>query len=122
MSNREPLPPFVIQRIEHILAADWKKLSLLLDPGLRYVHATGVRHDKAEYLKFLSQRIQILAMEIQDHEIHTGEDVIFLTGRLKQTIVRPAEPAPVEVCSWITEVWRRNAQWQLCVFQSTRES
>lgn len=41
MPSTQELPTFIDQRLEHILAKDWGKLSQLLDEELRYVHATG---------------------------------------------------------------------------------
>lgn len=114
------LPDFVGERTRALLAGDWATLEGLLDAQLCYVHATGVRHDKPQYLRFVKERIRFLAIELQAPGVALCGEAAVITGRLRQSIWRAGEQAPVEVHSWITEVWRRTDRWRLYAFQSTR--
>lgn len=114
------VPDFVGERTQALLAGEWTRLEGLLDAQLCYVHATGVRHDKPQYLRFVRERIRLLAIELQAPQVRLCGDVTVITGRLRQSIVRAGEEAPVEVQSWITEVWRKTDRWRLYAFQSTR--
>lgn len=114
------VPDFVGERAQALLTGDWQALERLLDGQLCYVHATGVRHDKPQYLRFVKERIRFLAIELQVPQVVQYGDIAVITGCLRQSIVRVKEEAPVEVQSWVTEVWRKTDHWRLCAFQSTR--
>jgi hypothetical protein len=47
MGATAALPPFVLARQQALISRDWASLERLLDPALRYVHATGVCHETA---------------------------------------------------------------------------
>lgn len=115
------LPDFVTDRTSQVVAGAWEKLERLLDDELCYVHATGARHNKQEYLKFVKKRIRIVAIEVQDAKVWRTDEAVVLTGLLVQTIVRSGEVNSVEVRSWITEIWKKRTDWKLYAFQSTRQ-
>ncbi len=114
------LPAFVRERQHALLSRNWAQLEALLDPDLRYVHATGVRHDKSAYLAFVRERIRVEALDLDVVALWPGEASVVLTGRLRQRLVRAGETAAVEAESWVTEVWRQADGWRLLAFQSTR--
>lgn len=114
------VPDFVGERAQALLTGDWHALEGLLDGQLCYVHATGVRHDKPQYLHFVKERIRFLSIELQAPQVVQCGDIAVITGCLRQSIVRAQEKVPVEVQSWVTEVWRKTDRWRLCAFQSTR--
>jgi hypothetical protein len=115
------LPDFVTDRTSQVVAGAWENLERLLDDELCYVHATGARHNKQEYLKFVKERIRIVAIEVQDAKVWRTDEAVVITGLLVQTIVRSGEVNSVEVRSWITEIWKKRTDWKLYAFQSTRQ-
>lgn len=114
------LPRFVLARTHALLGAEWGVLSGLLDEALCYVHATGRRHDKPQYLQFVREQIRVLSLDIEAPRVQWMGEVAVVTGLLRQTIVRQGEHSPVALQSWVTEVWRQSDHWRLCAFQSTR--
>jgi hypothetical protein len=112
MQPSSTLPAFVLDRQRALLTRDWTSLERLLDAGLRYVHATGARHDKEAY--------RVESMRMDEAEAMQLGELYVVTGRLLQTIVRPGSTEPVQVSSWVTEVWRLSDSWRLLAFQSTR--
>jgi Domain of unknown function (DUF4440) len=120
MQPSSTLPAFVLDRQRALLTRDWTSLERLLDAGLRYVHATGARHDKEAYLVFARDGIRVESMRMDEAEAMQLGELYVVTGRLLQTIVRPGSTEPVQVSSWVTEVWRLSDSWRLLAFQSTR--
>lgn len=114
------LPAFVEQRAAALLARDWASLESLLAKDLCYVHATGVRHNKSEYLDFVKGNIVWDAIHLQDPVVSVTGDVTVVTGRLNQSLSRGDAATPIEATSWVTEVWRKTDSWRLAAFQSTR--
>ncbi|SDY35560.1 protein of unknown function [Variovorax sp. YR266] len=109
-------------RMKALMDGDIECLSALLADGLRYVHATGVSHDRAGYLQFVRERLKFLDVHLESRVIKVFGACAVVTGRLCQRIVRAGESEPVTLSSWAIEVWEHTDGWRLVDFQSTRLS
>lgn len=116
----DTLPSFVQDRATALIARDWAQLESLLAEDLCYVHATGMRHDKAEYLRFVQAGNVWRSVRLLQPQVWSNGSITVVKGLLSQVFERGAGTAPVEANSWATEVWRKDDHWRLMAFQSTR--
>lgn len=107
-------------RLQALTDGDVAGLSALLADDLRYVHATGVAHDRAGYLEFVREKLRFLDVRLESREIKQSAEIAVITGLLVQRLVRSGESEPVTLSSWAIEVWKRQDGWRLIDFQSTR--
>ena len=114
------LPAFIQQRLIYLCEKDFSSLSDLLDEDLKYVHATGIIHNKEEYLRFIQQRINITAARIENFTCIQSSESCILLGTLIQTFQRAGESHSIEAHSSISEIWLNRNGWKLYSFQSTR--
>jgi ketosteroid isomerase-like protein len=103
-----------------LVDGDLEQLSALLSDDLRYVHATGVCHGKAEYLAFVRERMKFIDVRLELQTIKEYGEVAVVTGQLRQRVFRSGESEPVTLLSWAIEVWKKADGWRLPDFQSTR--
>ena len=104
-----------------LIDRDLHTLAKLLSDNLRYVHATGVAHDRDGYLRFVQGAFQFLDVQLTEPCIKVIGEVAIVTGRLAQQVIRLGESTPVMLSSWAIEVWEyQNGIWLLSNFQSTR--
>jgi ketosteroid isomerase-like protein len=112
-------------RAAAMTAGDAAALARWLDDGLVYVHATGVRHDRAQLLHFVATGPRFLAVDFRMEDVLESADCVVLGGELRLRLVRPGESVPIEARSWASAVWRRGPDhatpWRLRLFQSTRQ-
>lgn len=107
-------------RLQALTDGDFVRLSGLLAEDLRYVHATGVAHDRDAYLEFVRERLRFLEVRLESQKIRAFPELAVITGLLVQRILRAGESEPVTLSSWAIEVWRHQDGWRLVDFQSTR--
>lgn len=111
-------------RADGLIRHDLQALRDLLCDDLFYVHATGIRHNKSEFLHFLENGPRFLAVDAVDVDAFLFGDAGVVTGRLHMSLLRRGETVPVQVSSWMSQTWIRAADsacgWRLRVFQSTR--
>ena len=109
-------------RAAALVARDAVALEGLLHEHLVYVHATGVKHDRAQLLQFLHDGPQFLSVHLQEPQVQLlAEGVALVTGLLHMRLRREASVAPVEVGSLASQVWlNTNGSWRLVLFQSTK--
>lgn len=107
-------------RLAALVKRDRGALSLLLADDLRYVHATGIRHNRAEYLEFAMEHMRFLEVVMEDSHVKQLGAVAVISGVLNQTVIRPSEVEPISLRSWAIEIWRHTNGWRLTDFQSTR--
>lgn len=107
-------------RMKALMDGDIERLSMLLSDELRYVHATGVSHDRAGYLQFFRERLKFLDVRLESRVVKEFGAIAIVTGLLNQCVVRAGESAPVTLSSWAIEVWKHTDGWRLVDFQSTR--
>ena len=108
------------QRCAAMLANDNAALAALLDPRLRFHHATGAVDDKQAYLaKMAAGRISYVGISwSEEHIISLADDAALLTGRMA-TDVR-VEGVDKRLNNRVITAWSRNdGAWQLVAFQST---
>ena len=111
------------QRARALCTRDLAILATLLHSDLRYVHATGLVHDRAAYLAYAAQGPQFESVRVVEHRLLDWGDTVLLIGRLQLSFTRPGETAPQSASSWISQVWHLGAAgWQLVSLQSTREA
>ena len=110
-----------VARMSALVDRDLDRLEALLADDLRYVHATGIAHDRQAYLSFVQDQLQFLDVRLEEAVIKEVGAVAIVTGRLVQRVIRRGENEPVTLSSWAIEVWRRTGGvWRLLDFQSTR--
>ena len=104
-----------------LVARDAAALAALLHPDLRYVHATGIRHDRDGYLQTLQTGPRFLEVVLTPEQILDLPEGAALSGRLFMRLQRDGEV--IEARSWVTALWlRSDLGWLLRLFQSTREA
>jgi uncharacterized protein (TIGR02246 family) len=120
--DNEYILGFERARATAMVARDLEALAALLHEDIVYVHATGVRHGRAELLAFVARGPRFLRVELQDPSIRMFGDIAIVLGELRLKFLRSGEATPTEVRSWVSEIWRRagDEQWRLLHFQSTR--
>lgn len=107
-------------RAAALVRGDAAALALQLDDDLVYVHATGVRHDRAQFLDFVRSGPQFHEVRIQALTLRVHGDAALVSGDLYLRLQRPGTAA-VEARSLVTATWlRRDTGWKLAAFQSTR--
>lgn len=105
------------QRDSAALAA----LAALMHPALRYVHATGLCHDRAAWLDYAAHGPRFERVVIAEPDLLDWGDTVLLRGRLQLRFVRAGETQAQDAESWVSAVWRCEAGgWQLVSMQSTR--
>lgn len=107
-------------RLRSLVDRDFDTLSTLLAEDLRYVHATGVCHDRAGYLRFVRERMTFLDVRLESPVIKEFGSIAVVTGVLRQMVVRGGEHQAAELSSLAIEVWKHVNGWRLIDFQSTR--
>jgi ketosteroid isomerase-like protein len=109
-------------RAAALVARDIEMLNGCPHEDLVYVHATGVRHDRAQLLHFVGHGPRFVAVELRETSVDGRGDIALVFGELHMTLQRPGDAAVTEVRSWASEAWCRGAdrRWQLRLFQSTR--
>lgn len=107
-------------RFAALVEGDLQRLSSLLAEDLRYVHATGLCHDRMGYIEFVCKRLKFLEVRLESRSIKQFGEIAVITGLLHQRIVRTGESESVTLKSWAIEVWKDVGGWRLVDFQSTR--
>jgi hypothetical protein len=109
-------------RAAAVVARDLQALTSLLDPGLRYVHATGLCHDRDGYLEYLRSGPRFLEVVLTPEQVVDLTEGAAFAGRLFMRLQRGGE-AVIEARSWVSGLWlHTEAGWRLRLFQSTREA
>ena len=109
-------------RAAALVARDAAALASLMHADLRYVHATGIRHDRDGYLQTLQTGPRFLEVVLTPEQILDLAEGAALSGRLFMRLQREGE-AVIEARSWVTALWlRSDLGWRLRLFQSTREA
>ena len=121
MSAEHPALQAEHARAAAMVARDAAALAALLHPDLRYVHATGIRHDRDGYLQTLQTGPRFLEVVLTPEQTLDLAEGAALSGRLFMRLQREGEV--IEARSWVTALWLRGADgWRLRLFQSTREA
>lgn len=111
-------------RAAAVVARDAETLAALLHNGLSYVHATGVRHDRAQLLQFVLTGPRFLVVALLAPQVRLHGDCAIVTGDLQLRLQREPTAEIIETRSLASEVWLRDAdqphRWRLALFQSTR--
>lgn len=107
-------------RCAAMLANDSAALDALLDPRLKFHHATGVVDGKDAYLaKMAAGRIQYVAISwAEEHVISLADNAALLTGRMT-TDVR-VDGVDKRLSNRVLSAWTLDAgNWRMVAFQST---
>jgi ketosteroid isomerase-like protein len=111
-------------RAAAVVARDIDTLAGLLHERLTYIHATGVRHDRAQLLEFMRVGPRFLSVELLQPQVLVHGDCAIVTGELCLCLQHEPQAQPIEARSWASQVWLRDkpttARWRLALFQSTR--
>ena len=109
-------------RARALVAGDRPAVERLLAEELRYIHATGVVHDRAGYLAYLAGGPRFHEVTLGEARVLDLGDAALLTGRLLLRFQRPGEATVQQAQSFVTALWRRQGgDWRLTAFQSTRD-
>ena len=103
-----------------VIRRDRQALEALLHDSLVYIHATGVRHDRAEWLAYVEQGPRFHTVALEAPSVRVIERVALVHGVLRLRLQRGQEE-PVDAVSRVTQTWllRGNA-WRLASQHSTR--
>jgi ketosteroid isomerase-like protein len=109
-------------RADALTRCDVQALTHWLHDDLVYIHATGARHDRAGFARFVETGPRFLAVDLMAPTVDLlSGDTALLTGELHMRLQRSADAELVAARSWASAVWLRGlAGWQLRLFQSTR--
>ncbi|MGV3569926.1 MAG: nuclear transport factor 2 family protein [Ramlibacter sp.] len=108
------------RRAAALVARDLVALEDCLDETLTYVHATGVRHDRAQWLEAVRTGPRFHEVRLEPDLVRIHSDVALVAGRLHLCLQR-ADGEVVRAESLVTQAWvRRHGGWRLASFQSTR--
>lgn len=112
------------ERANAVMAGDWGRLDVLLDDDLVYVHATGLRHNKAQLMAYLRGGPRFLMVDLIKPQLEARGDGVLVLGELHLRLQRTPDSAPLEARSWVSQFWVRatngEARWRLRLLQSTR--
>lgn len=104
-----------------LVARDTGALQALLDDELAYIHATGLMHDRAGYLRYVQSGPSFLSVGLAEARVLMAPGLAVIEGMLELTLQRPGEPQPQSLRSFATQVWRPGASgWRLRRAQTTR--
>lgn len=108
-------------RADAVVAGDLDRLGAMLADDLVYVHATGVRHDKAQWLAYLSSGPRFLAVDLVAPRVSLMGDGALVVGELHLRLRRNPDSEPVQARSWVSQCWVcGDGGWRLRLLQSTR--
>ena len=108
-------------RADAVVAGDLDRLGAMLADDLLYVHATGVRHDKAQWLAVLSSGPRFLAVDLVAPRVSLMGDGALVVGELHLRLRRNPDSEPVQARSWVSQCWVcGDGGWRLRLLQSTR--
>ena len=120
MSDIEEVLAAESRRAAALIARDLDALGACLDQELVYVHATGVRHDRAQWLEYARTGPRFHEVRLQAEQVRVHGEVALLAGRLHLRLER-ADGEVIRAESLVTQAWvRREDGWRLASFQSTR--
>lgn len=109
-------------RAAAVVARDRAALAALLHDDLVYVHATGTRHGKADWLRFVDTGPAFIEVDFRVQQLADLEGSALLHGELHLRLRRDGETEVVVAQSWASALWLRAADgaWRLRLFHSTR--
>lgn len=109
-------------RAAAVVARDTAALRAVAHDELVYVHATGARHDKAEWLSHVERGPRFTQVDFEVQQALALGTAVLLHGELRLQLRRHGEAVAVSAQSWASALWWCDAsgQWQLRLFQSTR--
>lgn len=87
-------------RADEVMAGDLDRLADWLAEDLVYVHATGLRHDKAQLLAYLRTGPRFLAIDLLNPSVQVMSDCALVVGELEMRLQRNPEEQPVGVVLW----------------------
>jgi ketosteroid isomerase-like protein len=120
MSDSEEVLAMECRRAAALVAGDVDALEGCLDGALVYVHATGVRHDRAQLLDYVRGQPRFQEVRLEADQVRVHSDVALVAGRLHLCLQR-ADGEVVRAESLVTQAWvRSGVAWRLASFQSTR--
>jgi ketosteroid isomerase-like protein len=107
-------------RADAVIRRDRPALEALLHESLVYIHATGVRHDRAEWLSYVQEGPRFHAVTLESPTVRVADRVALVDGLLRLHLQRGREE-PVHAVSRVTQTWLlRDGAWRLASQQSTR--
>jgi ketosteroid isomerase-like protein len=111
------------ERADAVIARDVERLRRLAHDDLLYIHATGVRHGKAQWLDYVAQGPTFLAVDVLAPQASVYGDTALLTGELHLQLQRSSDTPPARARSWVSQVWVKgeDGAWRLRLLQSTRQ-
>ena len=111
-------------RAQCVVQRDHTRLQTLLAHDLRYVHATGLCHDRSEYLAYLACGPRFVSIDVDDAQVLDLGDHAQIVGRLRMQLIRTGQTKPQWAHSWLSQLWRRqpDQSWQLVLLQSTAQA
>ena len=118
----ETLRKLETERCEVIARQNFDRLEALLSPDLIHTHTRGNTDDRASYLRYLKETVEMLDVRRVDLQIIMLSDTVALMHgkQINRARLRGAEDE-LTVESMVTQVWARTGQevWQVAAFHAT---
>ncbi len=99
---------------------DFTQLDTILAPDLTYIHASGEKQNKTEFLKSLrSNQLQYIAIDPEKIDVRIYEAAAVITGKSRMRVLSHGKEQAFQIR--YTDVYaRRSGRWKLVAWQSTR--
>lgn len=109
-----------LRRFEATTQRDYKALAALLADDLVYTHSSAAVDSKASYLESLtSGRVTYKTIQPRDLKVRVYGDLAIINGEATMSV--DANGEAINNTLRFTDVWvKRNGQWQMTAWQSTR--
>lgn len=110
------------RRCRFLESGNIEAIDALLDTDLIYVHATGVIHDRRQWLEFLHTAARFKSVERRGLHGLRFQEVILVTGLMRIQGERMQTGEVFESRSFVSQAWTLQADgaWKLRLFQSTK--
>ena len=118
----ETLRKLEAERCDVIARQDFDRLEALLSPDLIHTHTRGNTDDRASYLRYLKETVEMLDVQRADLEIVMLADTVALMHgkQINRARLRGAKDE-LTVESMVTQVWTRPdvGVWRVVAFHAT---
>lgn len=119
---QDHLTSLELERCRCLMAQDIDGLRKLLSERLLHIHTRGNVHDLGQYLHFVQEVVQVLALGRADLTVRElGDNAAVMLGRQSNQSKSRATGATMVTEAQVVQVWVReqDGAWRLSVFQGT---
>lgn len=110
------------KRIAAMVQGDTKALAPLLAPNLTYLHSTGERENREQFLETIRSGLDYVSMVPSEVEVRfLWEKAAVMTGKADVKVIANGKESSLVLR--FTSAWSRSAEgaWQMVAWHSTRQ-